>query len=404
MSWSLRTRFVLSVCLLATLSGLAAAADWPHWRGPNFDGMSPEKGFETTWKEPPPKVWEVEIGSAFSGISVVKDKLYTCGTRDKQQVLLCINAKDGKVVWQTPIEKEYPEKQGGDGTRGTPTVADGKVYVQGGLGRVLCADAETGKEIWSRAYEAKPTWGYAGSILIDGNLAIINGGDKDHAVVALHKDTGEPAWQVGAGSAGYATPYPFDLGGRHYIVAFLSKTALVLDPKTGQEAWSTPWQTDWDVNAATPIFKDGYLFLTSGYKTGAGLFKLVAQGDHLKGESVWEGQPNKVILGKFQSPVLYDGHLYVSDQKELKCVEFKTGKQIWKEGGIKDSTVVIADGHLFVFTENGELQIAKASPEKYEPTTKVKLLDGRCWTVPTLHDGCIYVRNFKMLACYKLTK
>jgi outer membrane protein assembly factor BamB len=158
------------------------------------------------------------------------------------------------------------------------------------------------------------------------------------------------------------------------------------------------------VNAATPIFKDGYLFLTSGYKTGAGLFKLVAQGDHLKGESVWEGQPNKVILGKFQSPVLYDGHLYVSDQKELKCVEFKTGKQIWKEGGIKDSTVVIADGHLFVFTENGELQIAKASPEKYEPTTKVKLLDGRCWTVPTLHDGCIYVRNFKMLACYKLTK
>ncbi len=401
-SW--RTRLMLSVGLLVTLSAWAAAADWPQWRGPKFDGISPEKGFETTWKEPPPKVWDVEIGSAFSGISVVQDKLYTCGTRDKQQVLLCINAKDGKILWQTPIEKEYAERQGGDGTRGTPTVVDGKVYVQGGLGKVICADAETGKEIWSRAFEPKPTWGYSGSILVDGDLAIVNGGDEKGAIVALNKKTGEPVWQIGTGPAGYATPYPFDFEGHHYVVGFLGKSALVIDPKTGQEAWSTPWQTDWDVNAATPIFHEGCLFLTSGYKTGAGLFKLALADGKLTAQSAWDGQPNKVIMGKFQTPVLYEGNLYVSDQKELKCVEFKTGKQTWREGGIKDSTVVIADGHLFVFTEGGELQIAKASPEKYAPTAKVKLLDGRCWTVPTLHDGCIYVRNFKVLACYKLTK
>lgn len=397
------TRLLTVLCLCAFALS-AVAADWPNWRGPKHDGISPDKTVAAKWEQTPPQKWETEIGAGFSGMSVVGDKIYTGGTIEKKQVLLCLGATDGKILWKVELEDEYKDGQGGDGPRGTPTVADGRVYIQGGHGRVLCADAATGKEVWSRKYEAKPQWGYSGSILIEGDLAIVNGGNEDGPLVALNAKTGEPVWKAGEGKAGYATPYPFTFDGKRCVAGFLAKNLIVVDPKTGKELWSTEWTTDWDVNAATPIFHAGHLFLTSGYKTGAGLFKLAVNGEKLVGQAVWEGQPDKVVMGKFQSPVLYDGHLYVSDQKELKCVELMTGKEKWRQSGIKDGTVLLAGDQLVVLTEGGELQIAKASPEEYEPTTKVKVLDGRCWTVPTLVDGKLYVRNLKIARCYTLTK
>ncbi|HPM25388.1 MAG TPA: hypothetical protein PLP66_15875, partial [Phycisphaerae bacterium] len=113
-------RQILRITIGATLvlAATAAAADWPCWRGPNHDGLSPEKGFEPKWDAAPPKVWEADIGSAFSGLTVVAGKVYTCGTQNKQQTLFCLAADTGKIIWQTPIEEEYPERQGGDGTRG----------------------------------------------------------------------------------------------------------------------------------------------------------------------------------------------------------------------------------------------------------------------------------------------
>ncbi len=124
---------------------VAEAQDWPHWRGPNYDGISSEAGLETAWESGPPKVWEREIGSAFSAISCVDGKVYTCGTRDKQQVLFCLNADTGEVLWQRSIEKEFPETSGGDGTRATPTLDDGRCTssVRWGDSRALMRRTET---------------------------------------------------------------------------------------------------------------------------------------------------------------------------------------------------------------------------------------------------------------------
>jgi len=393
----------LALCTL--LAGLCTApalrADWPCWRGPNHDGISPEKGLPAKWDSPPAKLWENPIGSAFSGLACVGDKLYTCGTADKKQVLYCLNADTGETVWKVPFEEEFKDGSGGDGTRATPTFDDGRVYILGARGKLLCCDAATGKEVWSTQFKAQPKWGYAGSVLIEGDLAIATAGGDDGGLVALNKKTGAPVWHTDKAPTGYATPYPFDFDGARYIVGFLGKEALIVEPQTGKAAWQAKWETSYDVNAATPIFSDGRLFLTSGYKTGAGVFKLARTGDKLTGEKVWG--PDKLILGKFQTPVLWEGHLYVSDEKALKCVELATGKEKWSEKGTSNGTVVIADGRLVVFTEGGELQIAPLSAEKYAPTAKAQLLNGKCWTVPTLYKGRIYVRNLKQAACYKLT-
>jgi outer membrane protein assembly factor BamB len=256
--------------LVALAAGVThARADWPSFRGSNHDGISDEEGFKTAWTAPPPAAWEREIGSAFSSFACAGDKVYTCGTEGKQQVLLCLNADDGTVVWRKPIEEEYPERQGGDGARATPTIDDGRVYILGARGTLLCLDAATGTEVWKANLSNKPQWGYSGSVLIDGDLAVATGGGEDGALVAFEKKTGKVRWRCGDDIAGYATPYPFTFEGTRYIVGFTGVSAIIAEADSGRLVWREPWKTDWNVNAASPIFHKGHLFLSSGYSTGA---------------------------------------------------------------------------------------------------------------------------------------
>jgi outer membrane protein assembly factor BamB len=398
----LRSHLLNASLFSLCLANAAPAEDWPNFLGPMHNGISSEGGFKTAWEAAPPKLWERPVGSAFSGMSIVGDRLYTCGTVDRKQTLLCLNADTGEQIWRHGFEGEYVERQGGDGTRATPTIAEGKVYVLGALGAVICCDAGDGKELWRREYQDPPQWGFSGSILIEGDVAIVN----VNGLTALNKKTGEDVWTAGKGPAGYATPYPFTFNGKRYVCGFMGRDAIVVDAKTGRQVLSIPWKTDWNVNAAAPIFHDGRLFISSGYKTGSALFELEATGDKLSAEEIWR---NNKIMNKFQSSLLIDGHLYTSDQNGLRCVNFKTGEAAWSERRVgegptaKDGTVAAsADGYLFYLSEQGQLVIAKASPEGFKPETNVQVLDGLCWTIPTLYRGRIYVRNLDKIACYSL--
>lgn len=392
---------VMAGVIAATFVGATRAEDWPHWRGPNHDGVSASKGFQPAWSEKPPVLWDVPIGSAFSGISIVDGKAYTCGTRNEQQVLFRIDVETGNIDWQTPFERQYPDGQGGDGTRATPTVHEGRVYILGGWGKLACFDANDGKEIWSRTLCAKPRWGYSGSVLIENDLAIVSAGGEDGPLLAMDKSSGVTRWKCGDDPIGYATPYPFTLKGKRYIAAFLGKSIIIAWSETGHVVWSAPWETSYDINAASPIFDRTYLFYSSGYRHGARLVKLLPAKDKLEIREVWE---NSSIRAKFQSPVLYEGHLYTSDEVGLKCVQFPTGEEKWEKRGIKHGTVVVADGYLIVLTEFGKLMIARATPAGFEPKTELQVLEGRCWTVPTLCDNRLYLRNLERVICLDLRK
>ncbi len=227
----------------------------------------------------------------------------------------------------------------------------------------------------------------------------MTGGGDDGALVALNKLTGKTVWTCGGGLVGYATPYPFNFDGRRYVVGFMGRAVIIADVKTGRLVWRMPWETDWDVNAATPIFHDGHLFLSSGYDHGSILLKLARSGDDFTTKTVWQ---NTNIRAKFQTPVLYKGYLYTSDEVGLKCVEFATGELKWKRSRLKHGTLVIADEHLVILSGSGELLIAQATPAAFEPITNIKLLKGKHWTVPTLYQGRLYVRNLKQAVCYDL--
>ncbi len=403
------------ICIIVTLTLIAlcqpaSAEDWPWFRGPNYDGLSSEKGFQPHWTDnTPPNLWERTIGPAFSGISIVDGKCYTCGTENGQQVMFCLNADTGEILWQKPFEKEYKEGQGGDGTRTTPTVDAGRVYILGGDGHLVCFDANTGSEIWDKTFTDRPYWGYSGSVIIDGDNAIVIGGGDDGAVQAFKKDTGELVWQGGEGSPSYATPLPFTYDEHRYIAAPLAKKIVILDAQTGEQVWNMAWETSWDVNAATPIFHDDRLFWSSGYKHGSMEISIHERKEEkpygkevvsLRTRKRWS---NDNLRAKFQTPVLYEGNLYTSDEVGLKCVDFKTGELRWQQRGNQHGTVIIADGYLIVLTERGRLQIGQVSTTGFRTLTDAQLMEGRHWTVPTLHNQRIYVRNLEKIACYELT-
>lgn len=387
------------IAVVVAAGSVLAADEWPNFLGPNYDNISREGGLKTDWSSPLKLVWERNVGDSFSSFAIAGGRAYTCGTKDGKQVLLALNANDGAIVWEFPIENAYFEAQGGSGTRATPTVRDGKVYILGATGRLACVATADGKLIWEHKFSDHPQWGYSGSVLVDGQLAIVSIGGKQGALIAFDKDTGKQVWKSGTQPVGYSTPYPFSFEGKRYICGFLGESAVIAQADDGKQVWELGWKTDWNVNAATPIFHDGYLFLSSGYDHGATLVKLAKQGDKITHTKVWE---SKVLLCKFQSAVLLDGHLYCSDDKGLKCVEFLTGNLKWEKKRVEHGTMVIAEGHFFLLTEKGELIIAPATPEKYEPKTTAQILSGRCWTLPVLCNGRIFARDLDRLVCFSL--
>jgi len=389
----------VSIILVVMSESWAAAADWPNFRGPGMANITSEKGFMTTWSAPPKVVWESPVGSAFSAFAIVGDRAFTCGTKDKQQVLYCFDAKTGKPVWERPFEAELRERQGGDGTRATPTVHDGRVYVLGAIGTLICVDAARGDEIWRKQFSHKPNWGYSGSVLIEGDLAIASGGGSDGGMVAFDRKTGRQVWRCGDDPAGYGSPFPFDFKGRRYVFCLLAKVGLVAEPATGREVLRIPWTTDYDVNATTPLYHEGHLFLSTGYDTGCALFKLGGEGDRLTATEVWR---NKALLTKFTSCVLKDGFIYGGDQRNTFCVEFMTGKERWSANRLANASVLLAGDQLIVLSEKGRLMIAPPSPDGFQPTAEADVLSGRCWTTPVLAGGLLYVRNLEKAVCVDL--
>lgn len=415
MSGHPKTRTALACALLVAAAQAPRAAagaddDWPCFRGPEQDGISRETGILKRWPRGGLEtVWRIELGAGFSSFAAVGERLYTMAERSGGQEALCLDAKSGKVLWSHPLEGAFMERQGGDGPRATPAVKDGRVFVLGAKGTLAALDAREGKPVWSKNvladFNAKNiTWGLSASPLLDDDRVVVVVGGKEGPVVAFSQESGEVAWRSGSDGhgdlAGYSTPLSIVHGGRRQIVVLLGRSVASFDAGTGQLLWSHPWRTSYDVNAAAPIHQEGRLFISSGYNEGCALLELPA-GDGGKPREVWR---SKVLRNKFSSCVLKDGHLYGFDENRLKCVEFLTGRERWKVSGLGHGTLLLADGHLIVLSDSGDLALAPATPAGYRESARMEgvLKGGVAWTAPVLHRGVLYLRNQKQAVALRM--
>lgn len=382
---------------LASLAGLqmtVTAADWPHWRGPDYKGISAEKGWLAAWTGSGPKPrWRGAAGTGFSSFSVAGGRVFTMGNEAGTESVVAFDELTGKPLWKhsypCPLDPNLYE----GGPNATPTVDGDKVFTFSRQGQLFCLEAATGNVVWQRNLRQdtgaeEVEWGYSSSPLVQDRLLILNLGT---AGTAVDKTTGKVVWSNGRGKGGYATPVPFEFNQRPFIALFGAKALSLLDPKTGKVAAGFPWETSYDINSADPIIAGQSIFISSGYNRGAALLNLASGKPAL----VWE---NKNMRNHFNPCVLIDGHLYGIDGNAgrgaaLRCLDARTGAVKWSEASVGAGSLTAADGKLIVLSERGELLIAPASPDGFKPTGRAQVLGGRCWTTPVLANGRILCRN-----------
>lgn len=389
--------------------GGSTPGDWPQWRGPNRDDVSQETGLLKKWPSDGPKrVWvSEEAGLGYSGFAVVGGKLYTMGLYDAEEKLICLDTATGKKLWESPVGAIYKNKWG-DGPRCTPTVAGGKVYALGGNGDLICADAESGKQEWSISLikdlgGVLQNWGYTESPLVDGDLVIVTPGGSKGAIAGIDAKSGKVKWQTSdvTENAQYSSIIPIDHGGQRQYVQLLMKS-IVSVSKEGKVLWKTDFPGAVAV-IPTPIFKDGQVYVTAGYKVGSKSVKI-------DGNSVTEVYSNPDMQNHHGGVILIDGKLYGhSDKGGWTCQDFKTGEIVWQDKGIGKGAVASADGMLYCQAENdGTIALVKVSDKGWEMVSSFKLQaqtsqrakDGRIWTHPVISNGKLYLRDQEFISCY----
>ena len=299
-----KTTFLLMILFASVFHAtMILGADWPRWRGPNGNGISNEQDWNPRALTDAPRIaWSVDVGKGYSSIAVAGGHVFTQGLKDQRTIIHCLDAATGKTVWQhdyQPGKKNYP------GPRSTPTIANGKVYVTGRAGDVICLKASDGTVLWSRDLakeDGLPSlrWGLASSPMLIGDRVYLNTGKHG---VALDEKTGKTVWRSAAEPAGYATPVPFTWRGKDALAIFGAKAVYAVGRADGEVFWSHDWRTSYDVNAADPIISESRMFISSGYKRGAALLDLSESLPAV----LWE---TKDMCSHLGTPVLLDGHLY----------------------------------------------------------------------------------------------
>ena len=397
--------------LTLTLTLPMMGGDWAEWRGAKRDGITAESAWPTAWpKEGLKAVWKAEVGTGYGTVSVSKGRVYTLGNTADKDTVYCLEAGTGKEVWKYTYDCLAKDPNGYHGTRGTPTVSGELVYTVSRSGQLFCLATADGKLKWSTEFGKdfggkKPTWGFSISPLVEGALVIVEPGGPGASVVALKKETGEVVWKSGDAAAGYSSPIAYDLKGERCVAVFGAKGVVGRKVSDGQELWSFPWKTSYDVNAATPIIEGSKVFVSSGYGTGCALYDVSANPPR----ELWK---NKEMRNHVNSCVLWKGHLYGFDENSLKCLDFGTGAVKWSEGKYGKGSVMMADGKLLLYSEKGQLGLAEANPEEYKELAFFQALQVRSsypggaakqtWAVPVLANGKVYCRSQDDLVCLEV--
>lgn len=273
----------LSFTLLAS-TAVAAPGDLPQWRGPNRDGNFPDVGLLKQWPAEGPKLaWKADkLGKGMASVSIVGGKIFTTAGRKGGQYIVALNAADQSQAWEAKISDK-----GGE-SRCTPTVDNGLVYALSTEGDLVCVREKDGGEVWRKSFATdfgnppKPTWQFSESPLVDGEQLIVSPGSPEAVMVALNKKTGAVIWKCavtlpgkGHDGAGYTGAVVSQAGGIRQYVTLVGKGAIGVDARTGKLLWHYNRVANGTAVIPTPLVWEDYVFVSSGYGTGAALLKIV---------------------------------------------------------------------------------------------------------------------------------
>lgn len=399
--------------------------EWPHFLGPDLNATTAEAPLLEKWPEDGlPLLWEQETGDGYTCPVIADGRLFYFHRVDGKERIECRDPKTGELVWSHGYEVDYRDRYGfSPGPRASVVVDGDHIFSAGVTARIHCLEAATGKVVWERDlvkdYKVPQYFfGYGPTPLVVGDALMVNvggkpeGADRGVCVAAFDKRTGKMIWEVeDEWGASYASPVPATIAGRSCVLVLAAGESrpsvgglLTIDAESGEVYDRFPWRArKYESVLASPplVLKNGRVFISECYEKGGVLLEFDGEG---KSRVVWT---QREFGMHFMMPLEIDGYLYGfagrnPPDTEFKCVDAATGELKWTKShqwtvdgwveGLFRGSLLKAGERCFALGEDGVFVELELSPEGSKEVQKTRLFTAReAWTLPSLHDGLLYV-------------
>jgi outer membrane protein assembly factor BamB len=388
---------------------------WPQWGGARRDFKSDAKGLATRWPAGGPrKLWERALGEGHSSIVSDGARLYTMYRRGEREYVVSLDAASGRTLWEHEYAAPILPKMDmtyGFGPHSTPLLTGELVCSVGTTGKLLCLNRASGKKVWGHDLwtdfnGSRINVGYASSPIAFREKIIVQVGGAGHSLMAFNRRDGSVAWQAQNFRNSSSSPIIIDLEGEEQLVAFMHNEVVGLKPESGDLLWRHAVSAGWDFhfNISTPVWGEGnLLFVSAAYGIGGRVLQLSRAGGKTSVRELWQSErtrvhkENAIRLGD----VLYasTGHL---GPAFFTAMDVKTGRVLWQDRGFSHASFLYADGKFIILDEDGTLGLASPTPTGLNVHSRVELLSGTSWTVPTLANSVLYIRDRKNILALRL--
>jgi len=378
-----------------------------QWRGTDRSGIYTETGLQTSWGEDGPEMlWYFNgLGYGHSSPAIAGNQIFVTGMTDGRGYIFVFD-KNGNLLRQREYGAEWTRNF--DGTRGTITPYDGKIYLISGYGVIYCFDQRNLNLIWSRNLledfnAPNIVWGITESPLIVGDKVIATPGGTEHNVVALNRHNGELVWSTpGMGNqSSYTSPMFIGTQQVPLVVQMTGHHTLGIHAETGEMLWAHPNTNQHQMHANTPVYSNGMILITSGYGRGSTMLRLTNGGRGV--EEVWFNQ----LLDNQQGGMVKVGdYVFGSGHASRRwfATNWYTGEIVWESTALAMGVTIANNDMLYIYTDRGDMVLARATPEKFDIVSRFPITLGtnQHWAHPIIHNGVLYVRRGDTLMAFNI--
>ena len=394
------------VTALASTGAVQTDTDWPQWRGPSRDG-SVSAALPAQWPEALRKRWEIPVGAGHASPVVSGNRVVVFARQGDDEIVRAIDLALGKEIWRAAYSAPFTVNSAawahGAGPKSTPAIAGGRVFTLG-IGGILSAfDLANGKLIWRiPAPGVLPLYGTASSPLVDGTSVIVHVGGHDRgALTSFDAATGKPRWQWTGDGPGYGSPVIATLGGVRQVIAQTQKFLAGLDVSNGALLWRLPFTDDFNQNAFTPlVFQD--LVINGGTDQPLTAIRPTLAAGKWTVKTVWSNPETPMFMS---SPVLIGGTIYgltTRSKGQFVAIDAASGKTLWKTQGREgeNASLFASRSWLLASTTDGDLVVARATPQKYEEVRRYQIAESAVWAHPAITGNSIIVKDVGKVICW----
>jgi outer membrane protein assembly factor BamB len=385
---------------------------WPGFRGPGRDGVARGVRIATDWAASPPvELWRRPVGPGWSSFAVQGNRIYTQEQRGEDEVVTSYDTATGAPVWTHRDPVRFFESNAGAGPRGTPTLANGRVYTFGATGILNALGAEDGAVLWSRDASADaeqttsmgsgekkkvPDWGFSSSPLVVDDVVIVAAAGQ---LLAYEAATGKPRWTGPAGGVSYSSPHRATIGGVTQVLLLSGAGVTSVGPADGKTLWQHAWRGFPIVQPA--LTAEGDVLVSMSGESGVRRLAVT------HADAGWAVAPRWTSAGLkpyFNDFVVHEGHAFGFDGRILSCIDLADGTRKWKGGRYGNGQLLLLpdQGVLLVLSEEGELALVRAAPDQFTELARFRAIEGKTWNHPAIAGAVLLVRNGEEMAAFRL--